>query len=72
MQVSRHFVGAQPSVLRSIPFAPPGPPDQDGITLQNRLLAMGEYSQDEEVGDGPSHHSYEMQSSISLTLKYGG
>ena len=57
MQVSRHFVGAQPSVLRSIPFAPAGPSDQDGVTLQNRLLALGEFSQDEEVGDGPTHMS---------------
>ena len=51
MHVSRHFFGSQPTVLRSIPFASAGPPE-DGVLLQNRLLALADFSQDGEVSMG--------------------
>ncbi|CAL8470373.1 g9915 [Coccomyxa elongata] len=46
--LSRHFLGTQPSVLRSIPFAPAGAPDKDGVALKHRLLALADWNQDSE------------------------
>lgn len=61
MHVSRHFLGAQPTVVRSIPFAPAGPPEQDGVSLQNRLLALADFSQDGEVTMGPQTFTRPLQ-----------
>lgn len=47
--LSRHFLGMQPSVLRSIPFAPAGPTDDDGTALKHSLLALADWNQDSEV-----------------------
>lgn len=47
--LSRHFLGTQPSVLRSIPFAPAGAQDEDGVALKHRLLALADWNQDSEV-----------------------
>jgi hypothetical protein len=47
--LSRHFLGTQPTVLRSIPFASPGQPDDDGATMKHRLLALGDWNEDAQV-----------------------
>lgn len=47
--LSRHFLGTQPSVLRSIPFAPAGALDEDGVALKHRLLALADWNQDSQV-----------------------
>ena len=46
---SRHFLGTQANVLRSLPFAPPGNPSDDGITLRHRLLALADWHEDSQV-----------------------
>lgn len=47
--LSRHFLGTQPDILRSIPFAPPGPPYEDGAALKHRLLALADWNEDSQV-----------------------
>lgn len=47
--LSRHFLGTQPNVLRSIPFAKAGAPDEDGFILKHSLLALADWNQDSEV-----------------------
>jgi len=47
--LSRHFLGTQPHVLRSIPFAKAGAPDEDGFILKHSLLALADWNQDNEV-----------------------
>lgn len=42
--ISRHFLGAQGTCVRSIPFAPPG---SDHIA--HKILAVGNWNQDAEV-----------------------
>ena len=46
---SRHFLGTQALVLRSLPFAPPGNPNEDGMTVRHRLLALGDWHEDSQV-----------------------
>ena len=46
---SRHFLGTQANVLRSLPFAPPGNPDRDGNTRRHRLLALADWHEDSQV-----------------------
>ncbi|CAK0736740.1 hypothetical protein CVIRNUC_000795 [Coccomyxa viridis] len=45
---SRHFLGTQALVLRSLPFAPPGIPNEDGVTIRHRLLALGDWHEDSQ------------------------
>ncbi|CAL5218504.1 g190 [Coccomyxa viridis] len=45
---SRHFLGTQANVLRSLPFAPPGNPDHDGTTMRHRLLALADWHEDSQ------------------------
>ena len=46
---SRHFLGTQANVLRSLPFAPPGNPDHDGNSMRHRLLAFADWHEDSQV-----------------------
>ena len=46
---SRHFLGTQANILRSLPFAPPGNPSEQGLTTRHRLLALADWHEDSQV-----------------------
>jgi WD40 repeat protein len=47
--LSRHYLGENPACLASIPFAPPGVSDDNGITVAHSLVAIGAWAEDEQV-----------------------
>ena len=46
---SRHFLGTQANLLRNVPFAPPGNPNEDGVTRKHRLMALADWHEDSQV-----------------------
>ncbi len=48
--LSRHFLRLQASHVAWLPGPPPGPPDADGVTTAHKLLAVGAYVEDVQVG----------------------
>ena len=47
--LSRHFLTCQPQKARNLPFAPAGAADADGTQLAHKLLAIGNWNEDNEV-----------------------
>lgn len=47
--LSRHFLTCQPQKARNLPFAPAGAADADGTQLAHKLLAIGNWNEDDEV-----------------------
>ena len=47
--LSRHFLTCQPQKARTLPFAPAGAADADGTQLAHKLLAIGNWNEDDEV-----------------------
>lgn len=47
--LSRHFLTCQPQKARNLPFAPAGAADADGMQLAHKLLAIGNWNEDDEV-----------------------
>lgn len=60
---SRHFLGTQANLLRNLPFAPPGNPNEDGVTRKHRLMAVADWHEDSQVqslhgtSDSATRHS---------------
>lgn len=50
MSVHKHDLRAQGQRARLFPVIPPGPADIDGRVCSHKILALGTYSEDVEVG----------------------